>query len=302
MTPASDRRLAATCARVLLRIRERFFPRTEFATLPIVGRLIPILLRRARSPVVENVHGHRMFVDDKDSMGLSIDPAFEPLETRFCIAAAKPGGVVVDIGANIGYYTLLFAKHVAPSGKVVAFEPDPDNFRLLSANVTMNAYANVTVVQAAVSNANEQLELYRNETNRMDHRTYDAGEGWEAVPVPAIRLDDYFTSDSRGIDLIKMDIQGSEPRALAGMTRLLTENPAVVLVTEFWPYGLRGARQDPAEFLTQLSRLGFRFWRIDERRKQIIGASAEDLLATLNEHDKWSATNIVCSRAAVPSV
>ena len=300
--PQSGNRVAKTCARVLLRIRERFFPRTQFARLPVVGRLIPILLGRARSPLVENVHGHRMFVDDMDSMKLSIEPAFEPLETRFCIAAAKPGGVVVDIGANIGYYTLLFAKHVGPSGRVVAFEPDQDNFRLLSANVSLNAYANVTVVQSAVSDTDEPLELYRNESNHMDHRTYDPGEGWEAVSVPSVRLDDYFAANSRGIDLIKMDIQGGEPRALAGMTRLLTENPAIVLVTELWPYGLRGARQDPGEFLRQLSLLGFQFSRIDERRQQIAGASAHDLLSALNEHDKWSATNIVCSRSPMPLV
>ena len=86
------------------------------------------------------------------------------------------------------------------------------------------------------------------------------------------------------------------------MTRLLTENPTVMLVTEFWPYGLRRARHDPAEFLTQLGLLGFRFSQIDERKKQIVATSAPDLLATLNEQDKWSATNLVCSRAPVLSM
>ena len=294
---ASNRRLATTVARTLLRIRERLFPRTQFATLPLIGRLIPILLRRARSTVVEDVHGHRMFVDDKDSMGLSIDPMFEPVETRFCVGAAKPGFVVVDIGANIGYYTLLFARQVGASGKVYAFEPDQDNFRLLSANVGMNAYGNVTAVQAAVSNANEPVELYRNEANRMDHRTYSPGDEWEAVSVPAVRLDDYFKAGSRRIDLIKMDIQGSEPRALAGMTALLVENPAITLVTEFWPHGLRCARNDPAEFLNELSALGFGFSQIDERNQRIVTTSAQSLLAALDERDKWSATNIICSRA-----
>jgi FkbM family methyltransferase len=300
--PQSNNRLAKTCARILLRIRERFFPRTRFANLPIVGRLIPLLLQRARSPVVENVLGHRMMLDDQDSMGLSIDPVFEPLETAFCVAAAKPGFVVVDIGANIGYYTLLFAKHVGASGRVFAFEPDRENFRLLSSNVGMNGYANVTAVQAAVSNANEQLELYRSETNRMDHRTYHPGEEWETVTVRALRLDDYFGPDARRVDLVKMDIQGSEPSALAGMTQILTENASVLLITEFWPHGLTAARHNPAEYLARLSQLGFRFSQIDERRKQIVLTTAADLLAMTNERDVWSATNVICSRAPLGTV
>ena len=297
---AANHRLAKTVARALLRIRQRFFPRTQFAKLPLIGRLIPLLLGRARSPVVDDVHGHRMFVDEKDSMGLSIDAAFEPLETRFCSAAAKRGGVVVDIGANIGYYTLLFARQVGPSGRVFAFEPDADNFRLLSANVSANHYTNVTAVQAAVSDRDERLDLYRNEANRMDHQTYDAGEGWQHVSVAAIRLDDYFAADSRRVDLIKMDIQGSEPRALSGMIGLRTRNRDVVFVTEFWPWGLRRAGHDPAVFLARLGELGFALSEIDERKKRVVGTTPAALLDALDEHDKWAATNLVCTRSPLP--
>jgi FkbM family methyltransferase len=237
-----------------------------------------------------------MFVDANDSMGLSIDHDFEPLETRFFLGAAKPGFVVVDIGANIGYYTLLFARCVGASGKVFAFEPDQDNFRLLSANVKMNGYLNVTLMEAAVSDKNGQLPLYRNDVNRMDHRTYDPGEGWAQMPVPAVRIDDYFRSEVITIDLIKLDIQGSEHRALAGMTQILSHNPGITLVTEFWPYGLRRAGCDPAEFLKQLDQFGFRLVRIDERNKRFVSTSAHDLLAAIDERDRWAATNIVCSR------
>ena len=288
-------RFSTVCAKHLLRIRERFFPRTQFSNLPLVGRLIPLLLTRARSRVVDDVHGHRMLVDDRDSMGLSIDPCFEPLETQFCTETVAPGAVVVDVGANIGYYTLLFAKRAGASGRVFAFEPDSENFRLLRENVNMNGYSNVTLTRAAVSDAAGELTLYRNASNRMDHRTYHPGEGWENAPVAALRLDDYFRDAGR-VDFIKMDIQGSEPRALAGMGGLLADNPAVVLVTEFWPFGLRRAGHDPADFLARLAGLGFAFRRIDERRKQVAAATAEALLRALDDTDKWSATNIICSR------
>jgi FkbM family methyltransferase len=288
--------VAAVCARYLLRIRERFFPRTQFATLPVIGRLIPLLLRNARSSVVENVHGHRMFVDANDSMGLSIDTAFEPLETQFCSQTVKPGQTVVDIGANIGYYTLLFAKAAGPSGRVFAFEPDPDNYRLLSANVTANGYANVTLVQAAVSNRAGDVILYRNDMNRMDHRTYDPGGTCERVVVPSLRLDEDLAAHGGRVDFVKMDIQGSEPAALGGMLRVLANNPAITLVTEFWPHGLTRAGHDPAGFLEQLAQLGFAMRRIDERRHEIVATSARELLGAYDPGDRWAATNIICTR------
>jgi FkbM family methyltransferase len=285
---------------MLLRIRERCFPRTEFSRMPVIGRLIPLLLRRARSPVVDDVHGHRMCVDEKDSMGLSIDPAFEPVETTLCLGLIKSGDVVVDIGANIGYYALLFARQVGPLGTVVAFEPDADNFRLLTANVGANGYTNVRMEQAAVSAATAQLVLYLNEVNRMDHRTYDAGDGRQRVSIRAVSLDDYFATSASRVNLIKMDIQGSEPDALEGMTRLLGENPDVVLVTEFWPYGLRRAGHDPAAFLARLGALGFSFSEIHERRGSVAATTSGALLHALDERDKWSATNLVCARRPLP--
>jgi len=77
---------------------------------------------------------------------------------------------------------------------------------------------------------------------------------------------------------------------------VLTENPGIVLVTEFWPYGLRRAGHDPAAFLTRLQELGFEFSEIDERGKRIAPATADGLLSALDENDKWSATNLVCTR------
>jgi hypothetical protein len=130
----------------------------------------------------------------------------------------------------------------------------------------------------------------------MDHRTYDPGGGWLSAPCLSIRLDDYGPLRSVKVDLIKMDIQGSEPKALAGMTQILTNNPAITLITEFWPYGLRAAGHAPDAFLAHLANLGFSFANIDERNRRITETTAVDLLTSLPENDKWAATNIICSR------
>jgi FkbM family methyltransferase len=299
---ATPHRLVRLITRILLRVRERYFPRTEFATFPIVGWFIPLLLRQAKASTVTDIHGHRMLLDEKDSMGLSIDPMFEPLETRFCAALTRPGSVVIDIGANIGYYTLLFAKAVGPTGKVFAFEPDHDNFHLLNENIRVNGYENVVPVQAAVSDSNECIQLYRNDANRMDHRTYAPGISWIPVTVDATRLDDYVKLGGLSVDLIKMDIQGSEPAALKGMAKILNENENVVLITEVWPHAMRRAGHDPAEYLQRLAEMRFLFYRIDERRQRIFPTTADDLLRSLDDQDKWSVTNVICARGRVPGL
>ena len=97
------------------------------------------VVSRLRSNVAV-VHGHKMFLDPKDSLRLSIFGVYEPFETDLVQHEVGEGDVVLDIGANIGYYTLIFARIVGEGGKVFAFEPDPDNFALLKKNVEASGY------------------------------------------------------------------------------------------------------------------------------------------------------------------
>src|SRR5512138_2867115 len=98
---------------------------------------------RTLSPPTAQVHGQTMYLDPGDSMGLAIQGTYEPEETEAVLRSVKSGMVVVDIGANIGYYTLLFARLVGPQGRVIAFEPDPATFALLKKNVDSNQHRNV---------------------------------------------------------------------------------------------------------------------------------------------------------------
>jgi hypothetical protein len=97
-----------------------------------------------------DVNGHKMYIPT-GNIGCGIAP-YEPETTAVFLSLITDGDVVVDLGAHVGYYTLLAARRVGPEGRVFAFEPNPDNFRLLVKNIESNLYSNVIPVQKAVSN------------------------------------------------------------------------------------------------------------------------------------------------------
>lgn len=170
---------------------------------------------------VADVQEHKMFLDSKDSLDLSIFGLYEKLETQLVKKEIWMGDVVLDIGANIGYYTLIFAKLVGENGKVYAFEPDPTNFALLEKNVKTNGYENVILEQKAISNKNGKVKLYLGEDNKASHTIFDTHDNRQSIEIEAIRLDDYFKNYDGGIDFIKMDIEGAEGYAIQGMALLL---------------------------------------------------------------------------------
>jgi FkbM family methyltransferase len=246
------------------------------------------------------VFGHCLFVDPADRVigpALVADGCFEPVETSLLAREIHEGDVVLDVGANIGYYTLLFAKLVGPRGKVFAFEPDANNFQLLKKNVRANGLGNVVLVPKAVADTSGKAMLHLCPDNKGDHRMYDSGDGRPMVEVETIALDDYFADHRGSINFIKMDIQGSEAAALRGMRRLLERHRGVKLVTEFWPIGLSRKGDDPPQYLDQLCRHGFQLLEIDELKEEIAPVTAADLLHRYPA-DTENFTNLLCLPAA----
>ncbi len=111
-----------------------------------------------------------MYLDRDNSMGLAVQGVYEPAETQLVNDLVKPGQIVLDIGANIGYYSLIFLQLLGGEGHVYTFEPDPYSFELLSRNIAANEYSNASVFQVAVSNQEGQVQLHRDQFNNLDHR------------------------------------------------------------------------------------------------------------------------------------
>jgi FkbM family methyltransferase len=248
-----------------------------------------------------NVQGHRMVVHDPGvdnviSRILQSGGTFEPWETELVQAEVRPGDTVLDLGANIGYYTLIFARLVGPAGKVYAFEPDPTNFALLKHNVELNGYRNVVLVNKAVADKTARARLFLAPTNAGDHRLCDTEEGRRSVPVETVDLDTFFRNFKGRFDFIKIDIQGSEWAALRGMKEFLARHDRVKMVTEFWPLGLAKFGVRAADYLALLQELGFQLFDINEDGWSMTPADPNRLVATYPPH-RNDFTNLLCFKA-----
>jgi FkbM family methyltransferase len=221
---------------------------------------------------------------------------WEKLETDVIKTEVKKGNTFVDIGANIGYYTLIAAQKVGKLGKVFAFEPEPYNFSLLQDNVAINRYENVELIRAAVANVSGKLRLFLSQENPGDHRSYDSSDGREFIDVEAVSLDDYFAGFEGRIDFIKMDVEGAELGVLKGMPLLLRKHPQLKLITEFWPFGLTKSGVEPQDYLNSLIQIGFVLQNIDDDKQSIKPITVAELLTRYTAENKRY-TNLLCARS-----
>ncbi|CAM3598205.1 FkbM family methyltransferase [Smaragdicoccus niigatensis] len=273
------------------------------ATAPLRGRGLatrfPILwtahsrVRRALGVNRVQVLGHDFEVDANDTLHIAMRGSYELEETAWYQANVKTGDVVLEVGANIGYFTLLFAKLVGPTGLVLAFEPDPEISAILRRNVARNGYHNVDIRQVAAGAVSEQRQLHYSSENRGDNRFFALDGDTSSVAVEVRALDDELEGLGRPIDLLKMDIQGFEPIALAGMHRVLSTNPPKRILMEFWPDGITAMGNDPAALLTTLRGAGYSIGELDSGVVKPVDDA--ELTARFTPGDKrW--VNLVCER------
>jgi FkbM family methyltransferase len=147
----------------------------------------------------------------------------------------KPGQVVIDIGANVGCLAFQAAQLVGERGRVIAVEPNPDNLQLLYAGILLNEWANVQVLPCAAWDVSGIMSLKGGASNTYLVLAAPLDEGRAYTQL--VRLDEALASLDR-VDLVKIDIEGHEPRALRG-ARELIEKHRPILLTEFNPRCLR---------------------------------------------------------------
>jgi len=181
----------------------------------------------------------------------------------------RPGMTVLDLGAQVGYFSLLAAQRVGKTGRVVSFEPDPRNYAVLCDNVRRNGFE--TIVQThrtAVADRCGVATFYMAGSSRsssMLDRTDREREG--ACRVETVSIDEVV--DAGRVDVVKIDVEGAEPLTIAGMTRTLERNPDLLLFVEVNASALKAAGTSPASFVAGLCDR-FRFVEaIDERNGRL---------------------------------
>ncbi len=144
-------------------------------------------------------------------------------ELRWIAGALRPGNVVADCGANNGFTGILFARAVAPHGKVVGFEPSPANLAAAHENIRLNGIANFELVAAAVGSTCARVAF----DPGFGNGAVTAVAGGGTVEVPQVTLDAHFGSSR--VDLIKIDVEGYELEVLRGARAVLQRRPALAI-------------------------------------------------------------------------
>ena len=256
--------------------------------LPIISDLNAKAIKRLKNEFVI-IDGDKIFLDEKDSLLLSINKIYEKNETNFVKDSVNKGDIVIDIGANIGYYTLMFAKLVGGTGKIYAFEPDPKNFSILEKNIQVNGYNNIILEKKAVSNKLGKSTFYVSE-NSAGSSMHKPNNVVDQIYVDLITLDNYFEVNTITPDFVKIDIEGYELNALKGMESILQSSDKTKIMIEYNPLTKKELNSDPMDSLTFLSELGFKFKDLNSRVQTFL--TFEDIKQEYENSKKL--TNFIC--------
>lgn len=224
--------------------------------------------------------------DQHVSKRLREEGIWEPYETQLVLDLLKPGHVMLDVGANLGYYTVIGSSLVGDTGKVFAFEPEPRNFNLLQENCVHNKAENVVLHSFALSDRDGPGAIYLNQNNLGDHQIYDSGEGREVVEIELRRGGHLLKGLIEHVDLIKIDTQGAEFHVISGLLELIQDSlPNIHLIVEFWPSGLDRAGGSGHALLDLILPFELDMNIIDHLGHTLVPCSESDLRSWIDEVD-----------------
>ena len=269
-------RLFATIFRILVRI---FIPKQH------------IVVEANDCKLGMVVGGDRGF--DSLASGIIFGIGYERKNTKLFKHFVKKDMTVVDVGAHIGYYTILASKMVGDNGIVWAFEPEPRNLINLEANVELNMCSNVQLVKKAVSDKNGNAKLYITKDAsgecgliEVKHRPKTT------IDVETVTLDSIIGDIS--VDVIKIDVEGGEMGLLLGAGKLLIMNQGIKMFIELWKIGIEESGYSCIDCWNILEQYGFQYiYLIDEMKQKVKRIDMDNLLDYIQ---KAEGVNLLCSK------
>jgi FkbM family methyltransferase len=265
------------------RLKDRYRLITWLRDIDIIGvRFLANSLPRFLIPkpngeqVIETIHGFKLRVDPENDMGversLYYTGTYEKGTLHVIETILRPGDTFVDIGANIGLMTVHAALCVGVSGRVVAYEPNPETNDILQRNVVLNELGNVQVRPFAVG-AERSTGMIFDHPDPNRGRATMVGSDHERAghEVEVVALDEEF-ADGERVDMIKMDIEGYELEALKGMRSMLERAEPPMLIIEYSELRENSSGQEPRPIYDFIDQLGvYRFFRTSKSKERKSG-------------------------------
>jgi FkbM family methyltransferase len=259
----STRRLRADLARPF----RRFRPVPDTAQAPSHTEIGPgRTIARLKS-------GHSLYVDPRDtivSRRILESGHWEVWTTMAVLSLLRRGDRVVEVGANLGYYTVLMADRVGPGGAILSLEANPRLAAMIEDSVALNGFQDrVSVLNRAALDKPGPISFVTSTSNSGAGHVRILAEApfadAETITIDAVRLDDVCPDR---IDFIRLDAEGCEPQILRGAQDVLARNPDIVVCLE-WSVIQILSRTSITDFIDWMSREGFAFWRIDRDARLI---------------------------------
>jgi FkbM family methyltransferase len=242
--------------------------RTDVASL-IWRNVVPVA---SDSIVMRNRYGYLCVpLEDRKLVAHLADGTLPEPGTQLVLEALlKPGSTFLDVGAHIGMFTLLGARLVGDTGKVIALEPTPRLVECLRQATVMNNIEQVVEIHE-VAAADAEAPMTLNIALPYGHNSLFALPGAHAaVTVNCVTID-ALLGPARKIDVVKIDVEGAELAVMRGMTRTLEHNPHAVVIVEFGPSHLARAGIAIEDWMKELRGLGFDIWEIDDAALRLRG-------------------------------
>jgi FkbM family methyltransferase len=229
-----------------------------------------------------------MLVNTKD-MGITphliMDGFWEMHITSLFERVIQEGFTVIDIGANMGYYTLVAAQRVGKTGRVYAFEPEPNNYDILCKNIAINGFRPiVTACQKALLDKQGEVNFTVYEESPGGSSVFMSNSTFvnrparkKTISVQTTTLDT-FLADNLKVDIMKIDAEGAEPLIFKGMKNIIKNSPTLKIIMEFAPTHIEAAGENPRDFLWSLKNMGFKIKLVDRNSGQLSEVEIGSLL------------------------
>lgn len=215
-------------------------------TMVTISEWLHFLPKKLRPKWYFEMDGHKIFMNDGDPSMMSILKDYiatkkswgtwEPETTKLVKEKVKPGDICLDVGASIGYFTMLFSRQVGKTGKVFSFEPTTNQIPYIKENIRKNGYSDIAkVFNVGAWDKTDQVQLPLCAALKYDSK--------------CVAIDDVLEAEGiKEVNFIKIDVDGPEPKVLKGLTRTIERSPNLKMVIEFYPKYILDAGCDPKEF------------------------------------------------------